>query len=92
MEKEKVTLGDQMKGMVGGLFGGAAPARKTYQQIMGRFQQTKVELQDLIAERDLHIAGVEIKISELTAQKDEAVAEKSDALTTLDFLEKFVKG
>jgi hypothetical protein len=92
-EISKPTLGEQMKGAVGSIFGTtkSVPQRKTYSEIVSVFNETKLDLNNLVEERDSHIAGVESKISDLEKEKAEAVEEKGNALATLDFLDKFVK-
>lgn len=78
--------------MVAGVFTGtAAPVKKTYSQIVAKFNETREELKELITDSDTQIAEIDGKIAELNTEKEVAASEKSNALTTLDFLDKFVK-
>ena len=87
-ERKPTTLRD----MAAGLFVQAPPKKKTYSQIVSKFNETRVELQELVADSEAAIIQIEDDIKELEVEKSEVVEEKSNALTTLDFLDKFVQG
>ena len=92
MSKGKEKTGGTLRDMVAGVFTGtAAPVKKTYSQIVAKFNETREELKELITDSDTQIAEIDGKIAELNTEKEVAASEKSNALTTLDFLDKFVK-
>jgi len=86
---EKATT---LKDMVTGIFtGNTAPVKKTYSQIVAKFNETREELKNLITQSEEQIDEINGKIADLNYEKDTATSEKENALTTLDFLDKFVK-
>ena len=87
-DAKKTTLGEQLNGLTGGILG--KPKRRTYKQIVATFVTTKRELEELVKERDFHVAGLETKISTLEQEKLDAIAEKGSAVGTLEFLNKLV--
>ena len=87
-DAEKTTLGDRLRGFTDGLLD--KPKRKTYKQIVATFVTTKKELEELVAERDLHMVKLETKIITLEREKSDAYEEKGCALGTLEFLNKLV--
>lgn len=93
MSKGKEKTGGTLRDMVAGVFTGgvSTPVKKTYSQIVAKFNETREELKELITDSDAQIAEIDNKIAELNTEKDVATTEKTNALTTLDFLDKFVK-
>ena len=87
-EHKQTTLRD----MAVGLFTPAPPAKKTYAQIVSKFNETREELKELVDDSEVDIMKINEEIAELERAKVTVSEEKSSALMTLDFLDKFVKG